>query len=762
MNKKNRLLTALVLSTTCLLSLAGCKGEQGIKGDTGEKGDQGQKGDSGTPGKDGENGKDGASLLNGEGAPSDTLGNDGDTYIDSLTFDLYIKDNGKWVLKGNTKGDKGDQGEKGDTGSKGDKGDTGSKGDKGNTGSSGSQGTKGDTAWSNTILYSEYGYITPSAASMIANNSNKISFTVHHNDYSNARCTGLTLRNPKFTGGEKTISINSNEDGYKVEKDDSNHTYTFTTKMLEGGFVVSAEFGLKKTRTITNNSSSVCTINEESVDGFVGDDVELTITANSNYRLKAVNNKYYVKVNTKDIEVAKTEGEYIYTCTVAMEENGLSISGDFESKKEISIEGNENGNTVTCEPTTQFANEDVTFTITPNSDDGYYLEKFYVGNDADDYNEVTVDEVSGEKKYTYTTKMVEGLKVKAEWGKSNKLNVDITTGGKFEVYSVGSDGTVGDIIEDDLEEKEFKTGEKFRIKITSDTEGDNLSSNFKNIVATEGNTETTATEGTNDDDVKKDGDVWYKDYTFGTSDISLQVNFEYFIKNIDDLMKFHDTGKYHENTIITVDSNFTSCDVSNLQNSNGEKWTWSPIDYCESLTFNGNGLVIENFTYNGIGTHCGFFSILEDCIIDNLNFKSASVSCGQYGSVLAAKSTNSEITNCNIESSSVTTLSDYTGLLVGIVDGENNKITKNTIKGSNNTVKGTKNVAGFVGYNSDSKLNFASNTITGNLTVNYEKSNNTGNGNSYAAFIGNKADSTITGNNWNGISGRVTFTGYDK
>ena len=196
MNKKNRLLTALVLSTTCLLSLAGCKGEQGIKGDTGEKGDQGQKGDSGTPGKDGENGKDGASLLNGEGAPSDTLGNDGDTYIDSLTFDLYIKDNGKWVLKGNTKGDKGDQGEKGDTGSKGDKGDTGSKGDKGNTGSSGSQGTKGDTAWSNTILYSEYGYITPSAASMIANNSNKISFTVHHNDYSNARFSKLILRNP--------------------------------------------------------------------------------------------------------------------------------------------------------------------------------------------------------------------------------------------------------------------------------------------------------------------------------------------------------------------------------------------------------------------------------------------------------------------------------------------------------------------------------------------------------------------------------------
>ena len=37
----------------------------------------------------------------GEGAPSNSLGENGDTYTDTLTGDLYQKEDGQWVLKHN-------------------------------------------------------------------------------------------------------------------------------------------------------------------------------------------------------------------------------------------------------------------------------------------------------------------------------------------------------------------------------------------------------------------------------------------------------------------------------------------------------------------------------------------------------------------------------------------------------------------------------------------------------------------------------------
>ncbi|GEM_PF-1035037 len=58
----------------------------------GEKGDTGPKGDSG------------ASVLTGEGAPLSTKGKDGDSYIDLLTWDFYIKVNGVWAKTGNISG----------------------------------------------------------------------------------------------------------------------------------------------------------------------------------------------------------------------------------------------------------------------------------------------------------------------------------------------------------------------------------------------------------------------------------------------------------------------------------------------------------------------------------------------------------------------------------------------------------------------------------------------------------------------------------
>ena len=139
---------SLALLPLIALRLTGCdlggnnipvSAEKGDKGDTGPQGPKGDKGDSGIDGKDGE------SLLTGKGTPSSSLGKDGDSYVDTETWDYYTKEDGKWTKAGNFKGNKGDKGDTGLQGPKGDKGDTGSQGPKGDTGAKGDKGDKGDT-----------------------------------------------------------------------------------------------------------------------------------------------------------------------------------------------------------------------------------------------------------------------------------------------------------------------------------------------------------------------------------------------------------------------------------------------------------------------------------------------------------------------------------------------------------------------------------------------------------------------------------------
>lgn len=50
------------------------------------------------------------SLRTGTGVPSSTLGNDGDSYIDTATWDYYVKVNGSWIKIGNIKGADGSDG----------------------------------------------------------------------------------------------------------------------------------------------------------------------------------------------------------------------------------------------------------------------------------------------------------------------------------------------------------------------------------------------------------------------------------------------------------------------------------------------------------------------------------------------------------------------------------------------------------------------------------------------------------------------------
>ena len=127
----------------------GPQGEKGDKGDAGDtpyigsngnwwigdtdtgikaQGDKGETGATGAQGETGQPGKDGTSCRTGNGVPSNTLGINGDSYIDLTTWDYYVKENGIWVLKGNIKGDKGDKGDVGQTGATGPQGPTGPSG----------------------------------------------------------------------------------------------------------------------------------------------------------------------------------------------------------------------------------------------------------------------------------------------------------------------------------------------------------------------------------------------------------------------------------------------------------------------------------------------------------------------------------------------------------------------------------------------------------------------------------------------------------
>jgi hypothetical protein len=108
-----------------LASIKGEKGDTGATGPKGDKGDPGADGTNGTNGTDGKdgtngtNGVDGTAMLTGSGAPTDTLGKDGDSYVDIATWDYYVKASGAWTLKGNIKGANGVDGTNGTNGTDG-------------------------------------------------------------------------------------------------------------------------------------------------------------------------------------------------------------------------------------------------------------------------------------------------------------------------------------------------------------------------------------------------------------------------------------------------------------------------------------------------------------------------------------------------------------------------------------------------------------------------------------------------------------------
>ena len=189
----------------------GPQGLQGLQGPTGPQGDTGPAGATGAAGANGATGPtgaagadglDGNTVLNGTGAPANTLGFDGDFYVDLATTTLYgPKAAGAWPLTGvSLVGPTGATGATGAAGADGATGATGPAGaDRGQrvrrgqpglrvrsapTGPSGATGATGATGLSGTA-----GVVTLAGTVSGSNTNNKTA---------SATCGGAT---PRVLGG---------------------------------------------------------------------------------------------------------------------------------------------------------------------------------------------------------------------------------------------------------------------------------------------------------------------------------------------------------------------------------------------------------------------------------------------------------------------------------------------------------------------------------------------------------------------------------
>jgi|HubBroStandDraft_2_1064218.scaffolds.fasta_scaffold39645_1 hypothetical protein len=136
-------------------------GPKGATGDTGPQGIQGPQGPVGAQGPAGTDGTDGTALLNGSGAPGNSLGTNGDFYIDTSSSELYgPKAGGGWGTGISLVGPKGATG---NTGATGPTGPTGPAGPAGPTGPTGSQGPQGPAGTS-------HGYFASIASTLTDNN----------------------------------------------------------------------------------------------------------------------------------------------------------------------------------------------------------------------------------------------------------------------------------------------------------------------------------------------------------------------------------------------------------------------------------------------------------------------------------------------------------------------------------------------------------------------------------------------------------------
>jgi hypothetical protein len=88
-------------------------------------------------------GADGTTLLSGTTNPTSSEGKNGDTFVNTITWDVFVKSGGNWTKVGNVMGPKGDTGEQGPPGVDGVDGTNGTDGADGQDGTNGTDGADG-------------------------------------------------------------------------------------------------------------------------------------------------------------------------------------------------------------------------------------------------------------------------------------------------------------------------------------------------------------------------------------------------------------------------------------------------------------------------------------------------------------------------------------------------------------------------------------------------------------------------------------------
>ena len=118
-------------------------------------------------GQDGQDGANGSSFLSGSGAPSGALGQNGDTYVDTSTGNVYKRAGGSWSSTGTSlKGPKGDKGDKGDAGTAGTNGSSFLTGTTPPTGADGKDGDSWVDVNTGIVYHRTSGTWSPIGASL--------------------------------------------------------------------------------------------------------------------------------------------------------------------------------------------------------------------------------------------------------------------------------------------------------------------------------------------------------------------------------------------------------------------------------------------------------------------------------------------------------------------------------------------------------------------------------------------------------------------
>ena len=192
----------------------------------------------------GPKGEDGKDILNGKIDPTSEIGKDGDKYVNTETGDIFVKENGTWKSAGNIKGPKGDKGENGTNGTDGRDGTNGTNGTDGvagATGAAGRDGRDGKDGQSPTVTVREN---TDGSHTIVITNPN-----------------GNTIETTVRDGKSPTVTVRENTDGTHTITIENADGKTTTTTVRDG------KNGQSPTVSIRNNNDGTHTVTIINPDG---------------------------------------------------------------------------------------------------------------------------------------------------------------------------------------------------------------------------------------------------------------------------------------------------------------------------------------------------------------------------------------------------------------------------------------------------------------------------------------------------------------